>query len=255
VSDRLAAFSAAKIEGVRRKLGPTRAADWPDIDGILAVLFTSRSGSTYLARELESIFAIGQMGEWLNPPRIRGKTADQIVVEREGGWFSLKAGGSGVIAAELCGFFDAYMDRAVFIRLVRRDIVAQAISREKALQTAQFHSTQQPRCEALYDGRAIARSIRLIADGVERIALYLTRVDRPWRTLAYEDFSCGDFSPAIAACDALGAPRRIGERVGPYRPVHRIGDASNLEWAARFREEVDPPTSARIQGYLAALEG
>lgn len=49
-----------------------------------------------------------------------------------------------MIAAELCGFFDAYLRETSFIPLLRRDIVAQAVSCVKAKRTGQYHSTQKP---------------------------------------------------------------------------------------------------------------
>jgi len=253
MTERVSAFAASKVDGVRRKLTAARPGEWPPLEGVLAVLFTARSGSTFLARELEPIFAIGEMRESLNPPRVAGRSADEIVASREDSWFSFKAGGPGVIAAELCGFFDAYMARTVFIRLLRRDIVAQAVSREKALQTAQFHSTQGRAREATYNARAIARSVSLIAKGVGALAAWLERVNRPCRTLIYEDFALGDFTPAILACEALGVPRRLGGGQAPYRPVDKIGDASNLEWACRFEADMDGPTRGCIEGYGASV--
>ncbi len=251
--ERLKVFRDAQVETVRLRVGPMRVAPWPELDGCLVVLFTSRSGSTFLARELEGAFDIGLMRESFNPKQIKGHAAADIIKKRRGAWFALKAGMFGVIAGELYGFFDAYLDKTVFILLVRRDIVAQAVSLEKAEQTEQWHSTDAPRRLAQYNSAKIAGAISRIAAGVEQLRLYAERSEQPWRTLIYEDFSGRDFTPALAACDALGAPRRDAGSGFVKQPVERIGDAVNEEWAARFRDEMDPATSERIERYMAAV--
>ncbi|MGI8839822.1 MAG: Stf0 family sulfotransferase [Caulobacteraceae bacterium] len=224
------------------------------IEGCLAVLFTSRSGSTYFARNLECAFAIGRLRESLNPSRLEGRTAAQIVEGRKDPWFSFKAGPPGVIAAELCGFFDAYLKKTSFILLCRRDIVAQAVSCVKAQQTLQWHSTQKPAGVAAYDEAKIGEYISIIAGGVERLRLYAERSGRPCRRLIYEDFAGGDFTAPTAICDALGLPRRpAGSRIRPM-PVERIGDAVNAEWAARFTAGMDFATRDLVEGYLAEIQ-
>lgn len=250
---RLAAFPSAQVQAIAERIAPIQSAPWPDIAGCFCVLFTSRSGSTCLARELEQVFEIGQMREALNPPRLKGGAAAHIVQRRADSWFSFKAGGPGVIAAELTGLFDVYLNQTSFVLLVRRDIVAQAVSREKAVQTGQFHSNQAPKRDAVYDGAGIAKSVQLMAAGVEKLRLYLRGVDRPWRTLAYEDFADGDFTTALAAGDAAGLPRRPAASNFKAYPVARIGDATNAEWAARFRDEMDSPMRERIERHVAAI--
>ncbi|MDQ2860471.1 MAG: Stf0 sulfotransferase family protein, partial [Pseudomonadota bacterium] len=210
-------------------------------------------GSTYLARELECAFDIGRLRESLNPAQVKDRAAAEIVAQHRGAWFALKAGVPGVIAGEFRGFFDAYLARTAFIVLSRRDIVAQAVSCEKAHQSGQFHSTQKAKRAALYDGARIAQWISVIANIEERLWLYAKRSGRPWRAAVYEDFAQGDFTLALAACDALGVPRR---RAGSHflpKPVERIGDATNEAWAARFREDMDPPTREIVEQYLARL--
>lgn len=252
-AERLAAFPVAQVEKISQKVGPVRIAPWPRLQGCLAILFASRSGSTYLARELECAFDIGRLRESLNPNQLAASSAAQIAARRRDAWFSFKAGGTSVIAAELCGFFDAYLPVTSFLLLVRRDIIAQAVSRVKAKQTRRFHSNQQATTGASYDGTKIAQSIVIIADGVARLRWYAEASGRPWRRVAYEDFQLGDFAQTMATCDALGIPRReSGSRIQP-QPVERIGDATNVAWTARFGAEMDSATRARLDRYLAEI--
>lgn len=250
---RLEVFSAIQTRAVDKRLGVVRLAPWPTIAGCLTVLFTSRAGSTYLARELECAFEIGRMRESFNPPAVKGRPGAEIVAGREDPWFSFKAGCAGMIAAEFCGFFDAYLSQTSFILLLRRDIVAQAVSCVKALQTGQFHSTQKAKRATTYDAAQISHSISIIVGGAEKLRRYAERSGRPWRTLLYEDFAQGDFEGARAACDSLGVPRRPPDAQIAPMPVERLSDATNAEWAARFREQATPPIRDRIERYVARV--
>jgi LPS sulfotransferase NodH len=253
VAERLKIFTEANVKEVSRKLGEVRITPWPRLEGCLAILFTSRSGSTYLARELECAYDIGRLRESLRPPRVRSHAAAQIVESRQDAWFSFKAGGHSVIAAELCGFFDAYLPQTSFILLLRRDIVSQAVSCAKAKQTGQWHSTQKPKRAPVYDGVRIAQSISTIVSAAERLRLYAERSERPLRLLIYEDFAQGDFSQAMAACDALGVPlRRSGAQIRSM-PVERISDATNEAWGARFREEMSASARDLVERYSTKI--
>lgn len=253
MAERLKMFPDAQIAGVDRKLGSIQMAPWPKLEGCLALLYTSRTGSTYLAREMETAFDIGRMRESLSPPRLAGRDAAQVVAGRQGAWFSFKADGPSVIAAELSGFFNAYLPVTSFVLLLRRDIVAQAVSGVKAKQTGRWHSNQKSRSEPTYDAEKIARYITTVLTGINKLRCYAERSRRPWRSAVYEDFAEGDFGLVMAACDALGVPRRAaGAQIRPM-PVERIGDATNEAWAAQFREEMDASTREVIERYLAGF--
>lgn len=252
-TQRLDVFTRAQVGDVSRQLGPIASAPWPRIGGCLAILFTSRSGSTCLARRLECAFAIGRLRESLNPYRVRGTSAAQIVEGRQDPWFSFKAGPDGLIAAELCGLFDIYLRQTSFVLLRRRDVVAQAVSCVKANQTGRWHSIQEQMGAASYDELKVAEYISLIINAVGRLQRYIENSGRPWRTLTYEDFADGDFATAMDVCDDLAVPRRhAGSRIRP-RPVDRIGDATNAQWIARFRKEMDGAMRDRIEAYSAEL--
>jgi LPS sulfotransferase NodH len=246
--ERLMAFPSAQVLRIRHLV--TRMGPWPQVGDCLAVLFASRSGSTYLARELECTYDIGRLREALNLHLRERQTPGEIVKPGRNAWFSFKAGAPGVICAELSGFFEAYLETTSFIVLLRRDIVAQAVSNVKSMQTGQWHSNQKPKCSPTYDGASIRRYVVSIAESVEALRSYTGLSGRPQQVLLYEDFANGDFRKAEEACDSLGVPRRA-----PYShiravPVERIGDATNEAWGARFREEMDSSLRDRIERYL-----
>ncbi len=254
MTERLGAFTETNIGEVRQKLGVPRILPRANLEGCLALLFTSRAGSTCLARELECAFDIGRLRESLRPHRLIGPAAARDIESRNGKWLSFKGGGYSLIAAELCGFFDAYLPVTSFLLLSRRDIVAQAVSILKAKQTGRYHFSQLPKGSPTYDGKKIAEYLVLIADGVEMLRTYARRSGRPCRLLVYEDFAEGDFTSAIKDCEGLGTPRRGPDRALRPARVIRIGDAVNLEWAARFRAEMDVASGRLIDRYLDGFE-
>lgn len=114
------------------------AQPWPELDGCLIILFASRSGSTFLAREIESRYHIGEIGETFNPPQLKAHAtraglaspaqAYRYTVQKlgEDRWFGVKAGVMATMLAERAGFVEAYMPKMRVITLFRRDLVAQA---------------------------------------------------------------------------------------------------------------------------------
>jgi LPS sulfotransferase NodH len=253
-SDRLGAFPPSRVEEIQRRLGPIPPADkWPWLQGCLTVLFTARGGSTYLCRELETLFDIGRMGETLNPAELERRPAAKLVKKRRNRWFAFKAGQQGLVGAELSGFFDVYLDRTVFLLLARRDIVAQAVSLAKAEQSGVWHSFNEKRKDAEYDRKAIADAIRYITARFDRLQAYARRTGRPCRTLIYEDLANGDFSAVADACKAFGVPGHASDAEIHSRPVDRAGDDTNRAWIARFQDEMDNRVADLIEEYQTAV--
>jgi hypothetical protein len=253
MTDRLSMFSSAWVEEIRKEIADAAEASWPTIEACLAVLITARVGSTYLAREMELIFDIGRMGEYLNPLLVKNHAAVQKVSNREDEWFAFKGGPKAVMAAEMFGFFEAYRNKTVFTLLVRRDIVAQAVSMRKAHQTGQWHSYVKKQQEPVYEAAELTSAIQSIVARTAQLRLYAQQSGRPWLMLFYEDFSNGDFTRAMAAFDAFGIPRRKAGTKIRARPVERVADAINEAWIERYNTEMSPATRDLIAEYHAAL--
>jgi len=253
LSPRLKMFPAANIAKFRKTLGPPDPAPWPHIDGCLIALCTARSGSTLLCRQLETLFALGQMGENLNPPKLKKRTAQEVVDALKGPWFALKCSATGLLCAEATGFIDAYLHKTAFVRLVRRDIIAQAVSHARASQTGQWHSHNKPSQEPVYDANRIADSVRSLSFWVEQLRHYAEGTGRPHTLLVYEDIAAG-LSAARAAGDLLGLPKRPEDDDELFRPIEKMGDAINDEWTDRFVREMDSSVGKVVEGYMAAIE-
>lgn len=250
--DRLAVFPRSQVDEIRARMEPIPMVLWPRLAGCLAILFTARSGSTFLCRELESQFDLGSVRESLNPPPYIGAIAMNLVKKRGGQWLGLKAGVAGVIAGELSGFFQTYIDRTSFILLRRRDVVAQAVSRVKADQTGKWHTVDEQCGEAQYDAVQITANIRRLVESHDLLRAYVRMVGRPWTSLLYEDFAEGVFDAPLAACDHFGAPRLVAGAKEPRR-VERVGDEVNEAWIARFKAEMPPDIREVIAAYEASL--
>jgi LPS sulfotransferase NodH len=279
VSDRLSALQGRGEPGRHlAKLFPdcaqaelfVSAQPWPELEGCLGILFTSRSGSTYLSREIESRYRIGQIGETLNPPQLRSRALKAGLVSPalalrhsvrtlgEGGWFGFKAGPAALAGAEHCGFVDNYLPRMKFILLFRRDIVAQAVSSAKAQLTGRFHSTQEADRQASADDYAydtIFRKTKTILKGMRVLQKYARLSGRPVRSIFYEDFREGDFTTVAAACDAFEIPLRPQPKTDDRRAVARIGDEVNKAWCCRFRAECAGEAAEVLEQYRALLQG
>lgn len=251
---RLRAFPRLQIRETRKEIRGVQSNAWPPLQGCLVVLFTARSGSTFLTRELEFLYDIGRMGETLNPAQVKGRSVAGIIAHRRDKWFGFKAGLPGVVAGEFYGFFDVYLERTSFLRLVRRDIVGQAISFGKASQTGQWHAGNRPKRAPSYDAGKIAKAICKISAGIEQLRRYAEICERPCRTVFYEDFAEGDFASVIGACDALGIPRRPEDVLTEHRPVERMSDETNETWRSRFLEEIDDATREVVDRYLASFQ-
>jgi LPS sulfotransferase NodH len=251
---RLAPFQASLDRKILLEMGPISQESWPEVEACLLVLFTARSGSTFLTRELEIAFEVGKMGETLNPPKVKKRPLQKSIPRLKGAWFSAKAGVPGVVSGELCGFFDHYIDKTSFIRLLRKDIVAQAVSTAKAVQTRAWHTINTPVAEAQYDGAIIADAIVKIERNVAQLRHYANLTGRPCLPLVYEDFAYGDLTPALKVGDALGVPRHKSDEGVVPRPVQRVGDATNEAWIARFSEEMDTQVRDCIARYVDAID-
>jgi LPS sulfotransferase NodH len=252
---RLEPFAGAQDGRTYREIVPIPDQPWPEVEACLVVLFTARSGSTFLSRELEMAFEVGKMGETLNPPKLKKRALQKSIGKLKGSWFSAKAGVPGVVSGELCGFFDHYLHKTSFIRLIRRDIVAQAVSTAKAVQTSSWHVTDTTvAAAAKYDATVIANAVIKIERNVMQLRQYAQLTGRPCLPLIYEDFSNGDLTPALRVGDALGVPRHKSEEGIVARPVQRVGDATNEAWIARFNDEMAPTVHDCIARYVEAIE-
>lgn len=125
-----------------------------------------------------------------------------------------------------------------FVRLVRRDVLGQAISWVRALQTGQYRATQPVIRAPAYDKRAIARQLDAILDEYRSWERYFARTGEPAIELVYEDL----VRDPQGGVDCISALFGVTARLRPGEislTVQR--DAQSEVWRNRFIQEMGEP--------------
>jgi LPS sulfotransferase NodH len=240
---------------------------WPELRGCLAITSLPRSGGTYLSQEIERRFDIGPIREALNPPQIAAfarqmgtcspaATLKMVVKKFAGssGWFGFKAGPKAMLLGEQLGFIEQYWSEMVFVFLLRRDPVAQAVSMAKVRLSGRYHSTQPIERHIQssdYSYELIEQSLRSIWQGVTLLSQYHRAADREPRRIYYEDFCDGDFGSVEGVIAALGLTGRTAIADGPRKAVTKIGDEINLQWSDQFRTQAGTEVLRILKQYEA----
>ncbi|MEA3002280.1 MAG: trehalose 2-sulfotransferase [Sphingomonadales bacterium] len=123
-----------------------------------------------------------------------------------------------------------------FISLERRDLLGQAISYVRAVQTGQFRAGPEKQGEPRYDARAIARTIARLADDEARWRRYFARNGIRPLWLTYEQLAAGPEAAVAAVAAGIG----LDEEVRIDWPAVQLvvqRDAMSDEWRSRFLAE------------------
>ena len=120
-----------------------------------------------------------------------------------------------------------------WLRIRRRDRVAQAVSNARALQTTQFIHTQTTRGAAKYDAELIADCLEQNTLGEAFWDEYLPANGITPIEVWYEDLAADPTGEFRRVLDALGHP----DAEVPVPATERQGDSLNREWIERFRRE------------------
>lgn len=225
-------------------------ADPTAAEHIYMISSTPRAGGTLLSQQLWHSGVMGAPDEYFGFYNtflrlVRRLEAD-TVVEYASRLIPLRTSANGVFGFKahydhlqfmlLTGLMSRFRNMKV-IAIQRRDLIAQAVSHARALQTGQWTSqNKQPTAEPAYNADLIRWSIN-----------HLDAQRRGWETF----FEKHKVSPIMVDYDALaadpsGTATKVIDRVGfpklPVSPVdlpeiERQGDSVNAEWIARFRAE------------------
>lgn len=232
------------------------------------IFFTPRSGSSWLHAAVRATQALGEPNEFFNPAFIRSigrRLQANTLEEFFDAILRAKKTPNGVFTLEVTYFqFIRIGDRAAFFRhlpptspsvlLVRENIVAQAISLYKAVETEVFHANvaspdaiRRSQAFDAYDGGKIlnwVRHIRQQERGFEE--LFAEHGIAPLR-LSYERMFAPHTDPVGLIADHFGVDLSADANAGGEANGHRpLASASNREFERRFRAEHGP--------FLGALE-
>jgi LPS sulfotransferase NodH len=210
-----------------------------------------RSGSNWLGQLLSSTGVLGHPLEYFNAagrrqisdPSFPGRPKDQVQRILTSGRTVNGVYGVKMFAVQFHKVsrkirLTQELPRLRFITLARRDVLGQAISWTRALQTEQYRGTQKIRRAPVYDKRAITRQLRIILDEYRVWAEYFARTGPPAAELAYEDL----------IDDPRGGVDRIAALFGVTATLSRDGvdlnvqrDALSQEWRRRFIDDMGDP--------------
>ena len=204
----------------------------------------ARAGSSFLTRLLISTGVLGRPHESFNNPtaarraeRRPAETFKSLIqaASTENGVYGLKLFSAHVDLIEKSRWAERLPDLR-FVLVERRDLLAQALSLARALQTRQYLSTDQLRNQPHYDSALIARCLRVLAANYARWHAYFARNALSPLRLVYEDWIADPETAVVAVADLVGLEER------PSADLARIElrvqrDDTSRDWRERFLAE------------------
>ena len=226
------------------------------------IVFSARSGSTWLTSILSKTEALGYPEEYINPDFIRDvaqflNTTDpsdflEILKRRrktKNEIFGIECRAVDILCIGEDLFFKSFDKKTIFFNLWRKNIVAQAISLYRAVTTGRFHSNdgKQEQTLASYNAQAIKAWLEHIAEEENSNISMLEKQNKPFTNLCYE----------VIVKDRSGTIRLFADKLGvkmesfeidnsENEDVQKIGDSWNVEAERCFRSE-HPDFLARIE--------
>lgn len=217
------------------------------------IIFTARSGSSWLTNVLSETKQLGLPEEYLNPNFIRNvASAVNSTIPEEflaglqrrrqspNGVFGLEAREVDIEGFGADAFFETFGDDTVFFNLWRENIVAQAVSLFRAVETRQFH---------IREGQAAAAPPAYSTKGVGKWMIHLALQEnanfkmllqrrRPFVNLCYEEMVKSRKRTLRIFAQELGIELTPDSLLGhAEQPLVKIGDDWNNETEKRFRTE------------------
>jgi trehalose 2-sulfotransferase len=211
-----------------------------------------RTGSEWLCALLGATGRLGRPSEYFNTPWMRRFIPDypesvpaQIAIAHRvgttaNGCLSIKLHPWHLDRLLQGGTVSSAFPAPSFVRLLRRDLLAQALSLYRARQTGSFHSHIAEERRADFNADAIEQQVHELAVNRVRWDMYFARTGIVPLVLSYEELRANPLGVVrqIAA--------RVGERVGRHdladvRPTGQQADAVSAEWKERYIRERGSP--------------
>lgn len=228
----------------------------PHPKGRYGILFTPRSGSSWLTSILLNSQALGAPAEWFNPSlmpassRVMGaRSLDQFThaIQRHdlrGGLFGFEITHHQLEAVfGTAEAFMAHFQGSTFFWLIREDIVAQAVSLQKMVQTQVTHTAnidaeKVEKADQIfdYDDKGILHWTRHILNAERATEAMIKRFGLTPIRLSYEQMMAAGpsavvkyFAHHLGQTDRLSTDQTSSEH-------RKIGTAKNDAFAERFRK-------------------
>jgi LPS sulfotransferase NodH len=131
-----------------------------------------------------------------------------------------------------------------FVWVRREDVISQAVSWWKAIQSGQWWSGQEAASEPVYGFEQIdwlVNEIR-VYEGCWYRWFQAERIDPI--IVGYADLCADHEGVTLGVLDALGLEPVVGARIAPMDGLTRQADEISAEWVARYEEEQRERTKA-----------
>jgi LPS sulfotransferase NodH len=218
----------------------------------ILMVFTNRCGSTFIAAKLSEAGYVGPptahrnfeffnadiLIPWCRDRGIASLDAYLRAIAAEyaapAGTFFSKISVDQLIWLTRCGVIGTLLPAPIFIHVVRRDVIAQAISLVIAVQTGEWTSLHQKNpVTPDFMPRAILNVAKDIRIQEAHADLYFSLTGAAVMRIVYED-AVADPTRIVAGFTAMAPipPVPVNQ---PTLPVERQRGALNAEWERRFR--------------------
>jgi LPS sulfotransferase NodH len=218
-----------------------------------AVCTQPRSGSNLLCQYLASTNQLGYPLEYFNGSARRALGMPdypddphlQVQFIRTGaassnGVYALKVFAHQLDQVSPVLRWTALLPNLKFVYLSRSDVLGQAISWARAMQTSQFRSTQPPRGTATYDGEAIRQRLLAIVHEQARWKIYFVRTGIIPLRVTYEDVVANPDREVRRVADLIQVGGCV--TIDPAKVDLEVQrDAVSVDWRQRFRSEFGDP--------------
>jgi trehalose 2-sulfotransferase len=214
-----------------------------------AICTSGRSGSNLLCQYLSSTGVLGNPLEYFNGsgrrllgypeyPDEPSQQIDWILTEgaTPNGIYGLKSFPAQVELIEKSIRWTELLPNLRFVLLKRRDILGQALSVVRAMQTEQWRASMPARGPAMYDGARIYEQLQIAARDYARWDIFFARKAVAPAIIVYEDLLADPQSAVDQVADLFGLRGRAhaaSERID--LKIQR--DAITEEWRERFLAE------------------
>jgi LPS sulfotransferase NodH len=207
-----------------------------------------RSGSEFLCQLMGATGRLGRPSEYLNTYWMRRFIADypdeagaQMAIAHRVGTtanrcFAMKTHPAHIDRLLTGGSVTAAFPDPVFVRLHRRDLIAQAVSLYRARASNRYHAYVTAERDIDFDGEAIRQALIELARAKARWGVYFARNGIEPLMIAYEDLTADPY-PIIREI-----ARRASETVDPRdldlaSPLRAQNDGISAAWKQRFLDE------------------
>lgn len=230
------------------------------------IIFTGRSGSSWLAGLLAATGRLGRPDEYFNPGLIEGAARDLHAGSASAYLAMLVRAcrtANGVFGAKLrhtdaelfgeAEIFASLLPDAVIFLLWRENIIAQGISLFRAMGSARFHGADAAEAPPPpYDAAAIARCVAQVLHTEHGNLRMLARQGRRFAALRYEALRADPLAHIRAIATVLDVPLSVEEAQAAIAasPHIRLADDWSRAAEARFRQE----ESQAVAAILAARQ-